>query len=349
MNSNDVIVSVIVPVYGTEKYIRKCADSLLNQSFNKFEVIFVDDGSKDNCPQICDEYCKKDDRFRVIHKSNEGLGLARNSGLEIIRGEYFTFLDSDDWLDCNHLQTLVLASEQGKMDVIISGCTHCTENQIISYSPIYKMGEIHKEDIVNDIMLPIIAPGDENASELSIPMSVFFNLYKASIAKSNELKFPSERETVGEDLFFNLEFLNLSKNIKCIDWHGYYYRINENSISRKYNPERLIRTENYYRLLKQTINKLGISSQVGKRVERSTLSKFRAAIRLASNSSDNFKVKYKECKRILNSLVLQEILCSYPLDTYRKTIRIVSILMKRKNVLLTIFVFRMERIIKKEK
>ena len=92
------MLSIIVPIYKTEKYLKNCIDSLLEQNLNSFEIILVDDGSPDNSPRICDEYASLDKRIKVIHKMNEGLGMARNSGIEIAQGDYITFLDSDDYV-----------------------------------------------------------------------------------------------------------------------------------------------------------------------------------------------------------------------------------------------------------
>ena len=97
--SNEPLISVIVPVYKVEPYLRQCLDSILAQTYKNLEIILVDDGSPDNCPAICDEYAKKDSRVTVIHKENGGLGSARNAGLDICHGEYIGFVDSDDWLD----------------------------------------------------------------------------------------------------------------------------------------------------------------------------------------------------------------------------------------------------------
>ena len=98
--------SIIIPIYNVEKYLRRCIDSVLVQENAFFEVILVDDGSLDGCPAICDEYAKKDSRIHVIHKKNEGLGYARNSGLEIAQGNYIFFLDSDDWIPEKTLDSL---------------------------------------------------------------------------------------------------------------------------------------------------------------------------------------------------------------------------------------------------
>lgn len=99
MNQESPKVSVIVPVYNVEKYLDRCVNSLVNQTLNDIEIIFVDDGSPDGCPAMCDEYARKDGRVHVIHKMNGGLSSARNDGLKHVTAEYYMFVDSDDWLD----------------------------------------------------------------------------------------------------------------------------------------------------------------------------------------------------------------------------------------------------------
>lgn len=94
-------VSIILPIYNVEKYLDRCMESLLNQTLEDIEIIMVDDGSPDNCPQMCDEYAKKDNRVKVVHKKNAGLGFARNSGLDVAKGEYIAFVDSDDYVGLN--------------------------------------------------------------------------------------------------------------------------------------------------------------------------------------------------------------------------------------------------------
>ena len=94
-------ISVIVPVYNVQRYLRRCVDSILSQTFSNLEVILVDDGSPDRCGAICDEYAAADPRVKVIHKPNGGLSSARNAGIEAAAGEYLAFVDSDDWLDAD--------------------------------------------------------------------------------------------------------------------------------------------------------------------------------------------------------------------------------------------------------
>lgn len=101
------LISIIVPIYKVEKYLNRCIDSILNQSYKNIEVILVDDGSPDNCGKICDEYLLKDNRIRVIHKENGGLSSARNAGLDIATGDYIGFVDSDDWIEPKMYETLI--------------------------------------------------------------------------------------------------------------------------------------------------------------------------------------------------------------------------------------------------
>lgn len=120
-------ISVIVPVYKVEKFIYRCVDSILNQTFSDFELILVDDGSPDSCPQICDEYAKKDSRIVVIHKENGGLSSARNAGLDKAVGEWISFIDSDDWIHKDCLLYLYNAAVDSNKLISVSKMALVTE------------------------------------------------------------------------------------------------------------------------------------------------------------------------------------------------------------------------------
>lgn len=123
-------ISVIVPVYKVEKYLKRCVDSILNQTFTDFELILVDDGSPDNCPQICDEYAKKDERVKVIHKSNGGLSDARNAGIDWTfsnsDSEWISFIDSDDWIHHSYLEVLYNACIENDVNVALCNYVRTT-------------------------------------------------------------------------------------------------------------------------------------------------------------------------------------------------------------------------------
>jgi glycosyltransferase involved in cell wall biosynthesis len=122
------LITVIVPVYGVEPYLRKCVDSIVAQTYTNLEIILVDDGSPDNCGKICDEYAERDERVRVVHKENGGLSDARNAGLNIMRGEYVAFVDSDDWVLPNYINDMYESLIKYESDISLSGTVYVYEN-----------------------------------------------------------------------------------------------------------------------------------------------------------------------------------------------------------------------------
>lgn len=118
--NNEPLVSIIVPCYKVEQYLPNCIESILSQSYTNWELILVDDGSPDNCGNICDDYAVKDNRIKVVHKQNGGLSSARNAGMKVMNGEYVTFLDSDDFLHKDALHILV--NQANKYDAQIVQC-----------------------------------------------------------------------------------------------------------------------------------------------------------------------------------------------------------------------------------
>ena len=118
--SNNPLVSVIIPVYNVEKYLRQCLDSVLAQTYTKYEVLLIDDGSTDSSADICREYCKKDSRFKLYQKQNGGASSARNLGLENASGDYLFFLDSDDWIDVDSINKMVHIALHENVDFVFS-------------------------------------------------------------------------------------------------------------------------------------------------------------------------------------------------------------------------------------
>ncbi len=113
------LISAIVPVYNVEKYLYRCVDSILKQTYENFELILIDDGSPDNCSQMCDELSEKDSRIKVIHQENQGLSAARNSGIKIAKGNYLTFIDSDDWISNTMFEDLINLIKEKNADISI--------------------------------------------------------------------------------------------------------------------------------------------------------------------------------------------------------------------------------------
>lgn len=222
-------VSIIIPIYNVEKYIDKCIESVINQTLDDIEIILIDDESPDNCPQMCDNYAAKDSRIKVIHKKNEGLGFARNSGLNIATGEYVTFLDSDDFVDLYTYEHLYNIAIKEEVDVLYYQFSRFTnENNIKPSIPINEITEYTNENI-KELMLDIIASEPGAKVDHKIQCSSCTAIYKMSIIKEHKIRFHSERELISEDLIFNLDYLKYA--VKAVFNSGEYYHYRENPIS----------------------------------------------------------------------------------------------------------------------
>ena len=115
------VVSVVLPIYGVEKYLDRCITSIVNQTYSNLEIILVDDGSRDNCPQMCDDWAEKDSRIKVVHKANAGLGMARNTGIDNATGEYICFFDSDDYVALDTVEKAYALAKQESSDLVTFG------------------------------------------------------------------------------------------------------------------------------------------------------------------------------------------------------------------------------------
>lgn len=211
------IISIIIPVYNAEKTLNRCVDSVLNQTFHDWELLLIDDGSKDRSMYLCDEYALKDKRIKVFHKKNGGVSSARNMGLDYARGEWITFVDSDDYI-CENIFDLVSSHNE---DLLIfnyvinnNGTTRCGKSIPIWYNS-YPIKTILNKYIYIDL--------------LRTPWSKFF---KRSII--NTLRFDN-RITIGEDTLFVLQYLQKCKSLFLFEQKYYiwsYYKIKFKS---KYN------------------------------------------------------------------------------------------------------------------
>ncbi len=212
------VISVIIPVYNREKYIGRCVDSVLSQSFDDFEVLLIDDGSSDLSPQICDEYAKKDARVKVIHKANGGVSSARNEGLKVAQGEYITFVDSDDLMRPGFFEGGNKKIKEYNPDLIVAGfkVTRCGgHNRIREGEQTFDRDRFCTiEEILDGVNVPCFG-------YMAAPWG---KLYKSSIIRENNLCFDTSMRW-GEDTYFNYDFLQYVKDVYAIKNISYDYYV----------------------------------------------------------------------------------------------------------------------------
>jgi len=212
------LISIIVPVYNAEKYLKQCVDSLINQTYNNLEIILLDDGSTDNSPALCDEYAKNDNRIKVVHKSNSGVSDTRNKGIEIALGEYIGFVDSDDWLEPDAYEFLLNNAITYGAD--ISACGAMCQKDDLSF---FKIDE-------ECWSTPTLFEGKNKVNfilDSYYTSYVIWNkIYKAEIIKN--IKMDTSMK-IAEDSVFLYNCVKGCKKIVVENSPKYYYRYSSSS------------------------------------------------------------------------------------------------------------------------
>ena len=213
----ETAISVIVPVYRVEKYLPACIDSILNQTFTDFELILVDDGSLDRCPEICDETAKRDARVRVIHQANQGLSAARNAGIEAAHGAWLSFVDSDDFLAPDFLETLHDAAVRAGADCVLCGVQLTDEagqkiGQPLSVADGVRTGRSILETLCR-------------APEITY-LVAWNKLYRRDVFQT--LRYPVGMQN--EDTYLAAELFDTVQTVICVSKPMYFYRQRADSI-----------------------------------------------------------------------------------------------------------------------
>ena len=219
------LISVVIPVYKTEKYVIKSVNSILTQTYKNLEVILVDDGSPDACPAICDELCKTDSRISVIHKENGGLSSARNAGIDKAQGKYILFLDSDDTLENYAIKDMAEKASEEKCDAVIPNTYYKTyDNSDKKVKSAHFTDDMFSKDPKIFALDVLIGKGRARRSTAV--------LYCLQIIKDNNIRYPLGR--ISEDFFFNLDFFSVADSIAFYDKPSLNNLKREGSISASY-------------------------------------------------------------------------------------------------------------------
>ena len=232
-----ITLSIIVPVYNAEKYLEKCIDSILNQTYADYEVILVDDGSVDNSVLICDLYAEKNEKVRVIHKLNEGLVAARKTGLENANGKYIGFVDSDDYIAEDMYESLMQSALKNDADISVGGLklvySDGNSNEVLNQ---FEHGYYTRERMEKEIFPKMLYYS--GFIKYGIVPGVVIKVFKKEVLQKGIEKVDN-RIKMGEDVAITFNTIFYAKSISFVENAGYYYVQHEQSMIHKYSPKRL--------------------------------------------------------------------------------------------------------------
>ncbi len=333
-------VSIIVPVYNVEKYLERCMSSLVNQSLKDIEIILVNDGSKDASAQICDKYAQEDIRVKIIHKINEGAGIARNTALKIATGKYIGFVDSDDFIENNMFEILYDKAEYYNSDLVMSGVIFVDGNMFSKQGEYIRKTYFEKDtlfetdDEIKTLRMGIIGSLPDDAEDSKYGMSVWKNLFRSEIIKENNLCFQSERKIFSEDAMFMIDYISCINKAVGIPEAFYNYCRNGESLSKAYRNDRFDKSLAFITEVKKNFEKDIPLDKYSIYIDRFWQAFCRVIcsqeiMHAIDNKSSNIDLK-KKLKVICSHSMTESTLSSYPIATLPLKQRLFAYAMKYK-------------------
>lgn len=323
-------LSVIIPVYNVERYLERCVDSIRNQTLYELEIILIDDGSTDASGQICDNLSKEDKRIRVIHKENEGQGIARNCGLEIAIGKYVAFVDSDDYMEEDAYEFIIGQMERKDAQIASFGYTKDDANGKVVYQSKIRERDYRKKEINSQFILHFFGddPEDDDLRGVSACMSI----YRMDIINKNQIRFLSERQVFSEDTIFNLDYCKcIDKAIVC-QRRLYHYCLKEDSFTKGYQKDRWELTLYFTKLLEEYAEYYEIEKDVDSRIKMvlwvSLMDSIKQEVRLINNTPAK-KIK-KNVRNICEQWEVRELIGKLDVEKLNKKQKLFYLCLKYK-------------------
>lgn len=337
-------VSIIVPIYNVEQFLDRCMQSLLNQTLKEIEIILIDDGSPDNCPQMCEKYALYDKRIKIIHKRNGGLGMACNSGMEIAIGEYIAFCDSDDYVDTCMYEDMYRIAVKYQADAVYSGIKTVNQNGLVKSMNEYTDLEVIKDKSeIHQYVMDIVASEPSCPLERRYPMSAKVALYRKKVIENNNLHFVSERIFISEDLIWNMDFLCHSQCIVKMPQAFYYYYNNTNSLSKQIRTNRFP----FFKTIRKELFRKGeiykLPSEYRNRVNRMFIGYCRFYIGQICNSTLPHQIQKKLILEICKDKIWKEVWHEYPIHLMPKGHRLMAFLMQHNYYIAMMLSYKLKR------
>ena len=303
-------ISVVVPMYGVENYLKNCIDSLLNQTLQGIEIILVDDGSPDRCGEIADEYALKHNNIKVVHQKNAGLGPARNSGMKVSTGEYIGFVDSDDWVQKTMFENLYNAAKANDADIVVSGHCDWTGGDVVRTKRHPLAGKTIRDKLeLETIRKNLYGHAVDDADVEAFPMSVWIAIYRRSMIEDNGLVF---QNILSEDIIFNIAAYKCARVMTFTDGVEYCYRKeDQTSITQSFSETKLKKYEDFLSTLMQAAIKEEDNNCV-LRVKRKTIDCCRLYVGQVSSVNISFKRKKYYVDTFAKSETIRDYWKDYP-------------------------------------
>ena len=306
-------VSVIVPMYNVEAYLEKCVESIRQQTLSDIEIILVDDESPDRCGAMAEEYARLDGRVKVVHRSNGGLGSARNTGIKVATGEYVGFVDSDDWIEPGMYESLYFAASTNRAQIAFTGIKSIVHGKVadvreqpLSGSVLKGSDEIYRVRAACYGALPCKIKDDPT------PVSVCTGIYRLDFINAHGLRFHNVRS---EDKFFNTEAGRLADVVVCIGGTPYCYRKDDQpSITKSFSRRTTDSFFRLFRLLEQMADEEFecFRNESLIRTKRCIIDYSRVLISIIEESSEGRKSKRAGINEVVNHSSLRRALAQYP-------------------------------------
>lgn len=339
--------SVVLSIYNVEKYLNRCLDSVINQTYKNLEIILVDDGSPDNCPQICDDLAKEDSRIKVIHKENAGLGEARNSGLDVATGDFVAFFDSDDYIDKKLFEELYRVIINENPDLIEFG-HHDVDRQgniTKTFIPKTLLEKYEGEEVLSKFLPELICTDPKTGTASNLLMSAWSCLYRRQLLVECNFHFVSEREYISEDVYSLMKLMPNVHSVSVVQKAYYYYCENDQSLTHVYNPKRFEKIILFQQQLETLCASDIYSDEVRYRIKRPFLDNLLACIKSEVSCIEEmgFKEIYCSIKKICNNQMVNDIVRIVPKVSFSKARRMIHFCIEHKMVFSTIVMIRIQQ------
>lgn len=326
------LVSIVLPIYNVENYLDRCISSVVDQTYKNLEIILVDDGSPDSCPEKCEDWAKKDERIKVIHKENAGLGYARNTGIENASGEYICFFDSDDYIATDTIEKTYESVKKNNADIGIFGFSTVDKSGEVTGTsiPKTKSQTYTGKEVITSFLPELISWNPDNGEATDLRMSAWTALYSMELIQKNLWRFVSERDIISEDVYSLLDIYHNVKTVVVIQEAFYFYCENETSLTHSYRKDRYKRIKYFYEECIKKCDQLEYSQEVKRRMAYPFTANAIAAMKMIVTSDLLEKEKEQMIGEIVRDETMQKVVHQMNLKREPITRKLLFYIIKHK-------------------